>query len=168
MPVNFDLLIESLAMYETWATNNQLPVAYKLPKPDRLRLILARHFEDIQELSRPRNAAFRILVGQIWRHYPITFSASLLSECRKARHLFRWIGDRNEQSASLFDHSEKNINKHKSGKEGPFNNEMFCLDERCPTPSVKQQMWLSTPGGKDYQVSFSWAHRKPRMFLATT
>ena len=27
-------------------------------------------------------------------------------------------------------------------------NEMFCIDDRWPMPLVKQQMWLSTPGGK--------------------
>ena len=37
-------------------------------------------------------------------------------------------------------------------------NEMFCLDNRCPTPSVKQQMWLSTPGGKDYLKCHFRAH----------
>ena len=29
--------------------------------------------------------------------------------------------------------------------------EMFCLDGRCQVSSVKEQMWLSIPGGKDYQ-----------------
>ena len=65
------------------------------------------------------------------------------------------MGRRKKQTIDFFfDQSEKSINKHKSSKEGSFNNERFCLDERCPTPSVKQQMWLSTPstpGGKDYQ-----------------
>ena len=51
----------------------------------------------------------------------------------------------------LFDQSEKSINKHKRAKEGLCNYEMFCLSERWPTPSVKQQIWLSTSGGKDYQ-----------------
>ena len=41
-------------------------------------------------------------------------------------------------------------------------NKMFCLEDRWPTPSVKQQMWLSTPGGKDYQKCHFRANTESR------
>ena len=45
-------------------------------------------------------------------------------------------------------------------------NEMFCLDERWPTPSVKQQMWLSTPGGEDYLKPHFCGTQKAKKLLS--
>ena len=122
-------------------------------------------FEGIQSLSWPRNDTFRILVRQMWRQYLITFSASLLSERRRARHLLRWIGGRSQLSASFFDQSEKSINKHKSPS-APQWNALFRWE--MPYALGKRANVVVSTGRKSLsKVLFSWAHRKPRIFLAT-